>query len=96
MVEFFEVAMLVLFGCSWPFNIVKSYRSGTAKGKSVMFEFIVIAGYLCGLAAKILSGNFYTLPVPFYILDICMVLIDVGLYFRNTKRDRVGEIHVIA
>ena len=47
-IEFTEIAMLVLFGVSWPFNIAKSYKSRTAKGKSVIFEFIVIIGYLFG------------------------------------------------
>ena len=51
-IEFTEIAMLVLFGVSWPFNIIKSYRSRTAKGKSVLFELIVVVGYLFGLSGK--------------------------------------------
>ena len=59
--------MLVCFGISWPFNIAKSIRSRTAKGKSVAFELLIIAGYLCGLIGKIILGNlsyvvFFTLP----------------------------------
>ena len=42
MAEFFEVMMLVCFGLSWPFNIAKSLRSRTAKGKSMLFESLVI------------------------------------------------------
>jgi len=91
MVTFFEIMMLVLFGFSWPFNIVKSYRSRTAKGKSLAFELIVIAGYLCGLAGKIAGGNFFTLPVIFYIADIVMVSVDVCLYFRNTRLDKAAD-----
>ena len=41
-VQLCEIVMLVAFGCSWPFNIAKSWRSRTAKGKSVIFEFIII------------------------------------------------------
>ena len=48
-VQLSEIGMLVAFGCSWPFNILKSWRSRTAKGKSVVFEFIVVFGYLLGL-----------------------------------------------
>ena len=44
-----EIAMLCIFGASWPFNIAKSIRSKTAKGKSVMFELLVILGYCFGL-----------------------------------------------
>ena len=53
MAQIFETIMLVCFGLSWPFNITKSLRARTAKGKSVMFEIVIIIGYLCGLAGKL-------------------------------------------
>ena len=52
-VQLCEIGMLVAFGFSWPFNIAKSWRSRTARGKSVMFELIVIFGYCVGLLGKI-------------------------------------------
>ena len=33
----FEAAMLVCFGFSWPINVVKAYRAGTAKSSSLAF-----------------------------------------------------------
>lgn len=89
--QFFEVGMLVLFGLSWPFNILKSYRSRTARGKSVVFELIVVLGYICGLIGKAISGQFMTLPVPFYFADIIMVAIDMALYSRNIRLDRIAD-----
>ena len=50
MAQVFEMIMLICFGLSWPFNITKSVRSRTAKGKSLWFEVCIIVGYLCGLA----------------------------------------------
>ena len=47
--------MLIAFGFSWPFNIIKSWKSGTARGKSIAFEYIIVAGYLIGLLGKIIS-----------------------------------------
>ena len=47
MAQMLEVIMLCCFGVSWPFNIAKSIRSRTAKGKSHIFEICVIVGYLC-------------------------------------------------
>lgn len=44
MVQLLEIAMLICFGLSWPFNITKSIRSRTAKGKSVYFEMMIIIG----------------------------------------------------
>ena len=55
MAQVFEMIMLICFGLSWPFNITKSVRSRTAKGKSLWFEVCIIVGYLCGLAGKFIS-----------------------------------------
>lgn len=96
-VQLCEIGMLVAFGFSWPFNIVKSWRSRTAKGKSVLFEFVVIFGYLVGLLGKCITfSRTDVLPWAtwFYIADIAMVLIDVILYFRNTALDRKQDRQV--
>ena len=90
MAEFFEVMMLVCFGLSWPANILKSLRSRTAKGKSLLFESMIILGYLCGLAGKFLGGS-VAYVVAVYILDIAMVATDLCLTIRNTKLDRERE-----
>ena len=90
MVRILESAMLVCFGLSWPFNIVKSLRSGTARGKSIPFEIMIIIGYLCGLTGKLLGGDI-SYVVYFYIADILMVGIDLALTFRNAHRDRAAE-----
>ena len=90
-VQLCEIAMLVAFGFSWPFNIVKSWRSRTAKGKSVVFEFIVVFGYLIGVAGKFITFHRTgVLPYStwFYLADILMVAIDIVLYFRNAALDR--------
>lgn len=79
--------MLVCFGISWPFNIAKSIRSRTAKGKSVAFELLIIAGYLCGLVGKFILGNL-SYVVFFYIADILMVAADLVLTLRNRRLDR--------
>ena len=49
--------MLVCFGLSWPFNIAKSLRSRTARGKSIAFEVLIILGYLFGLIGKFILGD---------------------------------------
>ena len=90
-VQLCEIGMLVAFGFSWPFNILKSWRSRTAKGKSVQFEFIVLFGYCVGLLGKFITWHRSgVLPWStwFYIADILMVSIDVALYYRNTALDR--------
>lgn len=86
-VHVLEAGMLVCFGISWPFNIAKSLRSRTAKGKSVIYEILVVVGYLFGLAAKIILGDVNYVMI-FYIVDILMVTTDIVLTFRNRRLDR--------
>ena len=90
MAQLFEVLMLVCFGFSWPFNIAKSLKSRTAKGKSVAFELCIVIGYVCGLAGKILAGNI-TYVVIVYVLDLLMVTTDLLLTLRNKILDRRAE-----
>ena len=82
--------MLVCFGVSWPFNIAKSLRSRTAKGKSVIYEILVVVGYLFGLTAKFILGDM-NYVVVFYIIDILMVTTDIILTFRNRRLDRESD-----
>ena len=91
-----ESLMLIIFGCSWPANIHKSLTSKTTLGKSLVFEVLVVIGYLCGIAAKIiifkrtgeLQASFW-----FYLLDITLVSTDIVLFFRNLKIDKqMGRI----
>jgi len=90
-----EIAMLCIFGASWPFNIAKSIHSKTAKGKSVIFELLVILGYCFGLFGKIWAykqSGILAYSTWFYVADIAMVAIDVVLYARNTKLDRIRDL----
>ena len=94
MAQVFEMIMLICFGLSWPFNIAKSLRSRTAKGKSLWFEVCIIVGYLCGLTGKFISGT-VTYVAAFYILDITMVTIDLVLTVRNKRLDQAAEMEVV-
>ena len=87
MVHILEAGMLICFGLSWPFNIAKSLRSRTAKGKSVAFEVLIITGYLCGLVGKFILDDL-SYVVLFYIADILMVATDLVLTLRNRRLDR--------
>ena len=87
MPEIFEAAMVICFGLSWPTSVYKSWKSRTAKGKSLTFEIFIWIGYVCGIAGKIMTSNI-TYVFIFYILNIVMVSIDMLLYFRNARLDR--------
>jgi hypothetical protein len=83
----FEAIMLVCFAAAWPFNIYKSYTTRSTKGKSIFFILVVLAGYVSGIIHKILYNADIVLIL--YILNFSMVSVDLGLYFRNLRLDRV-------
>ena len=90
MAQLFETVMLICFGLSWPFNIAKSLKSRTAKGKSLQFEICIVIGYLFGIAGKFISGNVSYVLVG-YVLDVLMVSVDILLTLRNMALDRLAE-----
>lgn len=79
--QILEIAMMIAFGCSWPNNIITTYKNKSTKGKSVIFLFLVDIGYICGILGKILSGNIVWYVMFFYILNFIMVTTDLTLYF---------------
>ena len=87
MSEIFETAMLVCFGLSWPINLIKSIKAGTAKATSLKFLLLILFGYVCGIAAKLISHQInYVLIV--YFLNFVVVFANVAVYFINAKKDK--------
>ena len=97
MVEILEVIMLVCFGFSWPINAIKAYKARTAKGKSLWFLLLIISGYIAGITSKLINETYMAsfdtkwYVLFFYILNMTMVCIDLGIYFRNRKLDKEAE-----
>ncbi|MGN0453528.1 MAG: hypothetical protein ACI4GZ_07020 [Ruminococcus sp.] len=96
--ELFEAVTIFCFGLSWPISIRKSLLSKTAQGKSLFFELFLLLGYAFGIARKIIqvsdlgcSGFIFYLSFFFYILNFIEISIDVALYFRNSKLDKLRE-----
>lgn len=89
MSELLEAMMVISFGISWPMSIHKSYCGRTTRGKSVVFLLFILFGYLCGIAAKLIAHNL-TYVFFFYVLNATMVFIDLLLYIRNRRLDRLA------
>ena len=87
MPQFFEAAMIICFGVSWPISVVKSWRSRTTKGKSLLFEVFIFAGYVCGIAGKLITHNVNYVLI-FYFINLVMVGVDLSLYVRNSRLDK--------
>lgn len=87
----FETVMLVCFGLSWPINVVKAYKTQTTKGTSLPFIFLIIAGYIAGIVAKIITGQMnYVLIV--YVINLLIVMMNVVVYARNYQIDKRNHI----
>ena len=89
--ELMEIAMIVAFGCSWPMNVIKSYKARTAKGKSLTFLILVLFGYICGITGKLIAPSFKWYVLFFYVLNFVMVSVDLAMYIRNCRLDKMAE-----
>ncbi len=92
-----EAAMLLIFGASWPAQIGKTIRVKNPQGKSFMFLYLVMTGYVCGLASKFAAAGcdaFKNWVLYIYLLDITMVATDTILshyYMNRIKKNTVAK-----
>ena len=95
--EILEIIMVVSFGASWPFNVMKSYKARTTKGKSLLFLCLIFFGYIAGIASKLVNETYMAsfaskwYVLFFYVLNLLMVGADLILYARNYKLDKEKE-----
>ena len=88
MAQILEIIMIVAFGCSWPNNIITTYRNKSTKGKSLAFLVLIEFGYACGIVGKIIGGNFVWYVLFFYVLNFIMVGTDLILYFYYRAKEK--------
>ena len=79
----FEIGMLVCFGFAWPTAIHKSIKSRSIEGKSLLFIYVIMAGYIFGIVHKIIFSLDFV--VILYIINLVMVFTDLLLYYRNRR-----------
>jgi hypothetical protein len=88
-VSIFEIIMLLCFASAWPFSIYKSYTSRQTAGKSLLFMYTIEIGYIAGMSHKFvynMDGVFYL-----YLFNFSLVLIDIGLYYRNLSINKKAK-----
>ena len=93
MSEFLEILMIVSFGASWPFNVIKSVKTKSTKGKSLLFLYLIFFGYIAGIASKLMNSAYMEAIASkwyvlfFYVLNFIMVGADLVLYYINRRRE---------
>ena len=96
MAEIFEIIMVVSFGASWPFNVMKSYKARTTKGKSLLFLCLIFFGYIAGITSKFVNEDYMNsfaskwYVLVFYFINLIMVGADLILYVRNARLDKLA------
>ena len=71
--------MLICFGVSWPIALIKTYTTKSVKGKSFLFLFLVLLGYIFGVLHKLIYNFDYVIWL--YIINGLLVLADMTLWF---------------
>lgn len=88
--HFFEAAMLLCFGASWPAAVLKTYRTKDVGGKSKTFLTLILLGYVCGMINKVLYFG-YDFVFWLYVLNFMLVFCDFVLYFKYRKRSSADK-----
>ena len=82
-ISIWEIIMVVCFGCSWPFSILKTIRVKNPTGKSYLFMSLIIIGYLAGCIHKIIYD--LDAAIWLYVINTVLVATDMGLclYYQH-------------
>jgi len=97
--ELLEVIMLICFGMSWPTAVIKSIRTKSTRGKSLLFLCFIFVGYICGILSKVRGEKFLSGEIPyalyFYCVNLIMVGTDLVVYFINRSHERQSAEGVV-
>ncbi len=87
--SFFEAGMLICFGASWPFAVIKTYKTKNVKGKSRLFLSLIIIGYIFGIINKIL--NSVDIVLWLYVINLLLVSTDMLLCLMYRNNEEVNK-----
>ncbi len=88
----FEALMLIAFGASWPAQILKTIRAKNPAGKSFLFAYLIMGGYMCGIASKFISGTWKESGLIYlYFAVLALVLTDTVLCYYYKAKLRNSE-----
>jgi hypothetical protein len=82
--KIFEIVMLLCFGSSWPFAVVKTVKTKVVEGKSPVFLVLIFVGYLSGISFKLTFH--FDLIVWLYVLNGSLVFTEILLYLKYSSR----------
>ena len=83
-----EATMLVCFGCAWPLASVRMLRTRRAEGRGLLPTGLIFAGYLAGMAAKLVftcHGGPLAPIFWMYFLNAGSVGVNLALQWRYSR-----------
>lgn len=86
----YEFIMMVAFGSSWPFAVIKTFRTKKIEGKSIVFLIFIFTGYVSGTIYKLTTNSDAVLAL--YIFNGSMVFTEIVL---TLMYDRVLRYKII-
>ncbi len=81
-----EVLFLLCFAVSWPVSIAKSLRTKVVIGKSPLFMYLIVLGYIFGIIHKALYSH--DIVIWLYVFNALLVTTDLVLYFVYIGQNR--------
>lgn len=87
-----EAGMMICWGSSWPFQVIKTYTTKDVSGKSILFLWLIEIGYVFGLLYKVFYHFDYVIWL--YILNFVLVGADMILYYCYKGRQNLVPIKV--
>lgn len=88
---FFEAMMMICFGASWPFAIIKTIKVKNPAGKSYLFMVLILLGYISGCIYKLT----HHMNIVFYLYAFNGLLVAADmclcLYYQNRRKKALRE-----
>ncbi|UDQ98979.1 hypothetical protein AAEX28_02555 [Lentisphaerota bacterium WC36G] len=92
--SYFEIIMLICFGFSWPFALMKTLRTKRVEGKSFLFMYLVAIGYVAGISHKFSNDKDFVIFL--YMINLILVCSDIiaSHYYSSKNKKRQLEVNV--
>lgn len=87
--QLLEAAMLLCFGLAWPLANMRMLRTRRAEGKGLAFTLVILCGYVCGAAAKLVFAAQGAGLAPvfwLYLLNTGSVALNLALQWHLARR----------
>lgn len=86
--------MLICFGFSWPFALMKTLRTKRVEGKSFFFMYLVAFGYIAGINHKLFHN--YDNVIILYVINLVLVVSDIMASHYYQNKNKKAQVKVIA